>query len=323
MAVVRGTMRRVLLLLACLRSTVALDLVNRRVLARRVVVAGGAAALPASVSATPPLDCNSFGCRPAGGTPPPVVTTTSSARALRVADALKKRGVEFYGAYWCRFCDEQRKVLGSAALERINYVECDVGGAGGDPALCAAAKVEAYPSWATPDGKIYSGVRSLEQLEVLAGLRTEPAAPKKPSGPQKGPPVVGQSSPEAVRLAAALADAGAVFYGTYWCPFCDQQRQLFGKRALAKVPAVECDPRGAGFKGPCAGITSYPTWVIGGRQLSGLQSLDALDFALKAGAPATAAAAAADKIGGAPPAAKPAAGQGGAAGADCDDCRVS
>jgi uncharacterized membrane protein len=77
---------------------------------------------------------------------------------------------------------------------------------------------------------------------------------------------------------AALADhlraSGGVVYGAYWCPHCQEQKQAFGD-AAARLPYVECDPRGDnGRPDLCqaAGVRAYPTWAIGGQKLEGVVS---------------------------------------------------
>jgi uncharacterized membrane protein len=72
-------------------------------------------------------------------------------------------------------------------------------------------------------------------------------------------------------LADHLRESGAVFYGAYWCPHCQAQKQMFGA-AASKLPYVECDPRGTdAHPDACqaAGVQAYPTWVIGGQKLEG------------------------------------------------------
>ncbi|KAJ1456422.1 hypothetical protein M885DRAFT_173013 [Pelagophyceae sp. CCMP2097] len=205
---------------------------------------GGAAALSFAAAvparAVPPIDCNSFGCAPAvqrgAGTPPAPVTTVSSPRALRVAAALEKKGIALYGAYWCIFsisrfdrappdgglcrgsqppqnarcgyCEKQRNVLGAKAAAMVTYVECDRDGRGfaGAP---ACAGVQAYPTWAGPDGQRVEGKLSLAQLEQLAGIETRPAdaaadakaaAAPAPVRNAKAPIVQGPSSAQASLL---------------------------------------------------------------------------------------------------------------------------
>jgi uncharacterized membrane protein/glutaredoxin len=72
-------------------------------------------------------------------------------------------------------------------------------------------------------------------------------------------------------LADHLRQSGAVFYGAYWCPHRQAQKQMFGA-AAPQLPYVECDARGTDAQpGACqaAGVRAYPTWVIGGQKLEG------------------------------------------------------
>ena len=281
-------MRRTIIALVPLTATT-LEPTTRRRAAQRLAAAAVTLA-PLESNAIPPIPLPE-------GRPPPEVTAPSSKRQLRVVEALNAKGFEFYGAYWCRYCDEQRRVLGKQASAAVAYVECDPGGLGAAPGLCKAAKIGAYPTWAAPDGRLFSGVRSLDDLEVLAGLRKAAPAAKKPTT-NKPPPVLQPSSPDALRVATALAKSGAVFYGTYWCRFCDQQRQLFGKTAWPRVPAYECDPRGTKAqpaKCAAAAVEAYPTWVVNGKTLTGVQTLAALEAALGTSS-STAATRAADSI---------------------------
>ena len=66
-------------------------------------------------------------------------------------------------------------------------------------------------------------------------------------------------------FAQCLEDKGAVFYGAWWCPHCNDQKKLFGTSAKL-LPYVEC------YKYPdtknqlpvCRDkkIASYPTWLL-------------------------------------------------------------
>lgn len=88
-------------------------------------------------------------------------------------------------------------------------------------------------------------------------------------------PAAGPEDPWLRGLASHLEASGAKFYGAYWCPHCQEQKDAFGASA-ARLPYVECSPGGP--KGPqasaCAeaGIRNYPTWIINGRQHGGTLS---------------------------------------------------
>lgn len=71
-------------------------------------------------------------------------------------------------------------------------------------------------------------------------------------------------------FALCLEDKGAIFYGAFWCPHCQNQKKDFGKSAKL-LPYIECStPNGHGQTQECedAGITGYPTWEFadGSRQ---------------------------------------------------------
>ncbi|MBR9681513.1 MAG: hypothetical protein GOV00_01805 [Candidatus Altiarchaeota archaeon] len=74
-------------------------------------------------------------------------------------------------------------------------------------------------------------------------------------------------------FAQCLTDNGAVMYGTEWCIHCKNQKALFGA-SFEVVNYVDCDlDRNACSS---AGISGYPTWVIGGNLYPGEQSLSQL-----------------------------------------------
>jgi hypothetical protein len=80
-----------------------------------------------------------------------------------------------------------------------------------------------------------------------------------PSGP--GP---------ADELAQCLTDSGAVMYGTNWCQFCNQQKEMFGS-SFKEINFVDCDV----YRDACikAGVKGYPTWQVNGANYEGVQSL--------------------------------------------------
>lgn len=63
-------------------------------------------------------------------------------------------------------------------------------------------------------------------------------------------------------FAQCIKDSGAVFYGAFWCPHCQDQKKMFGK-SEKKLPYVECSiPSGQGQTQICTDkkIEGYPTW---------------------------------------------------------------
>ena len=81
-----------------------------------------------------------------------------------------------------------------------------------------------------------------------------------------------------VILAKYLTEKGAVLYGAYWCPHCQDQKKILGD-GLKYINYVECDPQGDNAqpdKCTAAGIESYPTWIINGQKTTGAKSLSQL-----------------------------------------------
>ncbi len=65
-------------------------------------------------------------------------------------------------------------------------------------------------------------------------------------------------------LAMCIKDKGALFYGAFWCPHCQNQKAMFGRSARL-LPYIECStPDGKGQLKNCTdvGVKSYPTWVF-------------------------------------------------------------
>ncbi|MFM7512068.1 MAG: vitamin K epoxide reductase family protein, partial [Cyanobium sp.] len=116
----------------------------------------------------------------------------------------------------------------------------------------------------------------------LAGLGWA-AAVDRPAGEMGGrgvPPVVTTvSTPEAIALAEHLTRAGSVMYSAWWCPHCNEQKQLFGKEATDRLTIVECAADGRNSQTErCAakGIQGFPSWEIKGQLDSGVKSLQKL-----------------------------------------------
>jgi thiol-disulfide isomerase/thioredoxin len=80
-------------------------------------------------------------------------------------------------------------------------------------------------------------------------------------------------------FAQCLKDKGAIFYGAFWCPHCQNQKAMFGKSAKF-LPYIECSTAdGRGQLKVCRdkNIEGYPTWEFAdGSRLSGAISLSQL-----------------------------------------------
>ncbi len=78
------------------------------------------------------------------------------------------------------------------------------------------------------------------------------------------------------QFAQCLKDKGAVFYGAFWCPHCQNQKKEFGS-SVKYLPYVECSaPDGKSQTQICKDkkIDGYPTWMYAdGSRESGELSL--------------------------------------------------
>ena len=79
--------------------------------------------------------------------------------------------------------------------------------------------------------------------------------------------------PRLKALAIHLEQSGAKFYGAYWCPECNKQKDHFGASA-DRLPYIECTPDGRdgtlAFACVLKDINGYPTWIINGQRHRGV-----------------------------------------------------
>jgi hypothetical protein len=81
-------------------------------------------------------------------------------------------------------------------------------------------------------------------------------------------------------FAKCTAQRGAKMYGAYWCPHCQEQKEVFGS-AFQYVNYVECGVKGntKAQTQACidAGIKHYPTWQFANAsRVEGKQDLTSL-----------------------------------------------
>jgi len=78
-------------------------------------------------------------------------------------------------------------------------------------------------------------------------------------------------------FAKCITGQGAIFYGSFQCIHCATQKSLFGN-SMQYISYVECGPLGGHQILICqqAGITGYPSWIIGNKKYEGVQQLDKL-----------------------------------------------
>ncbi|MFH1978067.1 MAG: hypothetical protein ABIJ92_01970 [Candidatus Aenigmatarchaeota archaeon] len=91
------------------------------------------------------------------------------------AQCLNDNGAVMYGAYWCSNCQRQELMLGPS-FEFVNYVECDVNGAGRvqshvvpQPEKCTEDGITGYPTWIFADESRVVGAQTLQVLSQTTG----------------------------------------------------------------------------------------------------------------------------------------------------------
>lgn len=126
---------------------------------------------------------------------------------------------------------------------------------------------------------IFADARVPAAVAATAGERLPISPPTTTPRPGYGWEITTTSGPAEIALAEHLRRGGAKKYGAYWCPHCYEQKQLFGARAFARIPYIECSRDAEGSQTQLCqetGVRSYPTWEIGGQLYSGTQTLERL-----------------------------------------------
>jgi len=109
---------------------------------------------------------------PGGAVSPDMAANQPEASAL--ASCLKNRGVVFYGAFWCPYCQKQKALFGDAA-SLLPYVECSNPDGRGQTPVCIQQGIRKYPTWVFPDGTRVIAKLSPQELAEKSGC----AAPKE------------------------------------------------------------------------------------------------------------------------------------------------
>lgn len=80
-------------------------------------------------------------------------------------------------------------------------------------------------------------------------------------------------------FAQCLKEKGAIFYGAHWCPYCRDQKAMFGS-SQKLLPYVECSQRSTkSERAACNAkkILGFPTWEFAdGSRLLGSIALETL-----------------------------------------------
>jgi|GEM_PF-1562720 len=129
----------------------------------------GGNTIPARESAvdrTPKLQVNST---KSTASEPPVATVSGTAETGLV-EHLVVRNVQFYGAYWCGHCQQQKSLFGAVAAAKLPYIECAADGEKSQRQLCKSMNIQMFPTWVI-DGKYFTGTKDLKEIAKLTGYQ--------------------------------------------------------------------------------------------------------------------------------------------------------
>ncbi len=125
-----------------------------------------------------------------------------------LALCLSSRGALLFGADWCPACRHQDELFGSAA-SYLEHIDCDE-----NPSACADAGVRSIPAWEI-EGRLHSGVQSLDKLAQMSGCREQAVA----QGGQTGLPALPEMRDwEVSEISYSWRDANGGFHVTTEAP---------------------------------------------------------------------------------------------------------
>lgn len=206
----------------------------------------------------------------------------------------------------CKFCAQQKELLGKQAFEsnNVEYVECSEDGKNTQAGtLCQEKDIKSYPSWEI-NGKVYSGQRTLEEIEVMVRM----VEASSPGMDKASPRILTASSERALAISNQLKSLQSVLYGAYWDPHTFEQKERLGKEAFSNfLSYVECGKDGDHSQLDLCKerkVQVVPTWEINKKLYPGDQELDQLEKIIsssKVTEETTAALASADTVVRTPP----------------------
>lgn len=85
------------------------------------------------------------------------------------AQCLTDKGATFYGAFWCPHCQAQKKLFGTQAVKKLNYVECSTPDGKAQNQVCKDAGIKSYPTWRFADDTTQTGELTFAQLAEKTG----------------------------------------------------------------------------------------------------------------------------------------------------------
>jgi len=81
-----------------------------------------------------------------------------------LATCLKEKGANFYGAFWCPHCLEQKQLFGRKSAKLLPYVECSTQNGKAQLQVCTDKEIQGYPTWIFADETRVEGKMTPMQL---------------------------------------------------------------------------------------------------------------------------------------------------------------
>ena len=127
--------------------------------------------------------------------------------------------------------------------------------------------------------------RKKKEIELAEKKRKEIELAKKKRRELKNkdfksaPEVITSSNNSQIEFAKFLTEKGVVMYSAYWCPHCNDQKELFGEKASKELNIIECAQDGKNNKfNLCRRkeISGFPAWEIDNKIFLGMKTLQEL-----------------------------------------------
>lgn len=81
------------------------------------------------------------------------------------AKCIKDKGVQFYGAFWCPHCQNQKAMFGKSA-KYLPYIECSTPDGKSQVQNCTDHGVTSYPTWFFPNGASSTPEKVTGEIEL-------------------------------------------------------------------------------------------------------------------------------------------------------------
>lgn len=85
-------------------------------------------------------------------------------------ECIAESETQFYGAFWCGHCSDQKSILGVKNVKEMDfYIECSTPDGNSQTRECIDKGIQSYPTWIFADGSFQTGVMSLSELASKTG----------------------------------------------------------------------------------------------------------------------------------------------------------